>query len=182
MIPVSYVFLFSVFTSVVFGLVGMGLFGGKFYSCSAPGAAYPGGKLECVGFSVQDETGMLMPRSWVNDYHNFDTIWDACTTLLQVATLKYVGVMYRAMDVTAVDQSPREDATEASSLFFVAFIVCGRLFVYNLFVAFIVDGFYASRGSSQSSIAFGRLMRQLKIHKPPREDYKMWTNRLSKWL
>ena len=48
--PVVYVLLFAVMTSLAFSLVGMGLFRGLLYSCTTPGAAYPGGLAQCCGY------------------------------------------------------------------------------------------------------------------------------------
>jgi hypothetical protein len=42
--------------------------------------------------------------------------------------------MYDAVDITAPDASPAEDAARAHALFFVVYVVVGGLFVMNLFV------------------------------------------------
>jgi hypothetical protein len=44
--------------------------------------------------------------------------------------------MYDAVDITAPDASPAEDAARAHALFFVVYVVVGALFVMNLFVGY----------------------------------------------
>ncbi len=71
---------------MVFALIGMGLFGGKFSDCSAPGAEYPGGKVECSGYHVFNEgfrNGVMVPRAWQNPFFNFDTFYMAGLTLFR---------------------------------------------------------------------------------------------------
>ena len=61
--PVIYVILFLSLTIVIFAIVGLGLFGGKFQSCSTQdllfytvdaSVSYPFGRTECVGSFVRD--------------------------------------------------------------------------------------------------------------------------------
>jgi hypothetical protein len=47
--PIFYVLLFLFFTLVVFGLIAMGLFGGKLFACTSANVAYPNGKTACAG-------------------------------------------------------------------------------------------------------------------------------------
>jgi len=47
--PIFYVMLFLFFTVVVFGLVGIGVFGGKLFACTSANVAYPDGKTACAG-------------------------------------------------------------------------------------------------------------------------------------
>ena len=64
----------------------------------------------------------------------------------------YIVVPRRPPD-TALSRSTRErvstdDNGSPAVLFFVAYIVVARLFVMNLFVGFIVDGFNTNQGKS----------------------------------
>lgn len=99
--PVLYVILFLTLTMIVFSLIGMGLFGGRFYHCSSqdllyyttdPAVSFPSGKRECMGFAVQDN-GVLLQRSWINYPYNFDTFYNSMETLFVVQTYKYVNLM-----------------------------------------------------------------------------------------
>ncbi|EKX36784.1 hypothetical protein GUITHDRAFT_78690 [Guillardia theta CCMP2712] len=126
--PVLYVIIFTIFTFMVFGLIGMGLFGGKFKSCSDPSVAFPQGKADCLGWFLIDN-GVAVPSSWRNPRFDFDTFGNSVQTLFQVMTFKYVNVIYQAMDVTDVDQSPQVNYSVYNGLFFVVYLIIGGLFV-----------------------------------------------------
>lgn len=176
--PVGYVIIFSIFTFVVFGVIGMGLFGGLFFRCSTPGAEYPGGKLECSGHHVTED-GLLMQRAWYNPEYNFDKFVDAFMTLFRVNTIKYVAIGFDAMDLTDYDQSPKENHSQINSLFFVVYLIVGALFVMNLFVGFIVDGFNANKGSTDEDLLYNRFVRQLQIAKPKYKVFREPQNSVS---
>eukprot|EP00960_Hanusia_phi_P035946 752049-Hanusia_phi.AAC.3 len=126
--PVIYVIIFTIFTFMVFGLIGMGLFGGKFKSCNNPSVAFPQGKGECLGWFLIDN-GIAVPSSWQNPRFDFDTFGNSVETLFQVMTFKYVNVIYQAMDVTDVDLNPEINYSVYNGLFFVAYLIIGGLFV-----------------------------------------------------
>lgn len=98
-----YVIVFSIFTFMVFALIGMGLFGGRLFRCSAPGAEYPRGKIECSGFHVMD-AGYSIPRAWESPPYNFDSFYNAIFLLFRVNTIKYVSNIFAVMDITKIDQ------------------------------------------------------------------------------
>lgn len=79
--PVTYVIVFACTTFAVFSLVGMGLFGGKMFYCSTPGAEYPGGKTECSGSHVDMDSGIMKPRAWIKPTYNFDSSTSSFVTL-----------------------------------------------------------------------------------------------------
>ena len=47
--PIAYVILFLIFTLVVFGLIAIGVFGGKLFACTNTNVVYPEGKKMCSG-------------------------------------------------------------------------------------------------------------------------------------
>lgn len=179
--PVAYVILFSTFTFLVFSLIGMGLFGGKMYRCTSPVADYPLGKRECFGNYVYDE-GILAPSAWVNPPFNFDSFSSASLTLFRVNTIKYVGILTEVMDITELNQSPKKGHSEVLALFFVVYLIVGALFVMNLFVGFIVDGFNANKGSSEADIQYNRFFRQLQSHRPKYDVFKAPQNKFAAML
>eukprot|EP00283_Hemiselmis_rufescens_P001020 CAMPEP_0173470360 /NCGR_PEP_ID=MMETSP1357-20121228/77838_1 /TAXON_ID=77926 /ORGANISM="Hemiselmis rufescens, Strain PCC563" /LENGTH=1141 /DNA_ID=CAMNT_0014438635 /DNA_START=15 /DNA_END=3438 /DNA_ORIENTATION=+ len=166
--PVAYVVLFSSVTYVVFALIGMGLLKGRMFRCSGPGAEYPAGLAECSSNWITPES-LLMPRAWDKPPHNFDTWQDSVVTLYRISSVKYVAILNDAMDVTDYDKSPLRNNSQFLAIFFVAYLLIGFLFVLNLFVGFIVDGFNLNKGSSKLDVTYTRLSRQFKEHRP-RED------------
>jgi hypothetical protein len=146
----------------------MGLFGGRFYSCSTPGAEYPGGMAECSGFHVGQagDEGFMVPRAWVNPTYNFDTFTDSVNALFRVNNMNYVVMQFTAMDITELHKSPVQGNSKAYAIFFVLYVIVGALFVMNLFVGFIVDGFNAHNGTTEEDILYSRYTRQIKVHAP----------------
>jgi len=184
--PIAYVILFLIFTLVVFGLAAIGVFGGKLFFCSSPAVAFPLGKMECSGtWIVQDGNlnGVIFPSVWDNPYYfNFDSFFMAFMSLFMVSTFKYVGIIFACMDITAKDQAPLTNNKWYWSVFFIVYILVGALFVMNLFVAFIIDGFNAAKGSTQAEEIYRRFRRQLLQYRPKYETFKPPDFRISRQL
>ena len=88
--PIGYVLLYTAVTYGVFAMLGMSFFGGRFYSCSTPGAEYPGGKALCAGSHVlqESDTAYLVPRCWDNPIFHFDDLSSSLLTIYRVGTMK----------------------------------------------------------------------------------------------
>ena len=185
--PVMYVILFLLLTMVVFGLVGMGLFGGKYASCSTQdvlfytldaSVSYPFGQNECVGYFIRDD-GVMIQRAWVNPAFHFDTFSESFMTLFVVQTYKFSIIMQTSMDVTGVGASPARNASVYNASFFVLYVVVGGIFVMNLFIGFIVDGFNLQKGTTTAEVYYNRFMGQLKRAKPKYTYFPLPQNFLS---
>ena len=188
LVPVGYVLLFLLWTMLVFSLMGMGLFSGMFHFCSTqdllnysqdPAVAYPGGKRECVGYFVRDD-GVLIQRAWDTPPYHFDTFLNSIKTLNVVSTFKVVNVMHHSFDITEFNFSPRQNATLSSFFFFALYIFIGGLFVMNLFVGFIVDGFNYQRGSSDVEVHYNKFVRQLTLSRPRYNRFQLPQNNWSR--
>lgn len=158
--PIGYVVLYTLFTYAVFALLGMSFFGGRFYSCSTPGAEYPGGKSLCSGSHALEasSTAYMVPRSWDNPPFHFDDLSTSLLTIYRLGTLKYIQVMNAAMDVTYVDQSPKHFFSAEFAIFFIVFIILGSFFVINIVVAFTVDGINVKQGRTDADLRFNEVM------------------------
>jgi hypothetical protein len=173
-------FLFAVFlgcvTIIIFAVIGMHSFGGKLYRCSVPGTdlyrehdsemAYIPGRAECSGTHMHGLYGYVAPRTWENAFYNFDTMYDATYTLFCVTMRKYVAIMYSCVDITSPHQSPLEGHSPANAVYFIVYLVVGTLFIMNLFVALIIDGFNACRGTSRNEVLYWRFCRQVAAFQP----------------
>jgi hypothetical protein len=179
--PVTYVIIFSVITFMVFGMIGVSLFGGKFFRCSAPGAEFPGGMAQCSGWSVRPG-GYAVPRAWDKPFYSFDTFYDAVLVLFRMSTLKYVSVMYMAMDTTTYNVSELHNNSKLNAFFFIAYVLVGGLFIVNLFIAFIIDGFNANKGGSNAYNLYERFNWHLKTYKPKYNRFRHPSNVVSKVL
>lgn len=111
-------------------------------------------------------SSFLAPRTWENPRNHFDTYYEAILTLFRINTVKYVGIMFDVMDVTEINMSPSPNFSSENSLFFVAYLIVGALFVMNLFVGYIVDGFEANKGSEPADRMFTRFTRLINNCRP----------------
>ena len=82
---------------IIFAILGVELFSGKFHCCSDPTHMYMVGMaetwggdpaLECVGNFTDLTTGEVLPRVWESTLPNFDNIGQALLTLFEVTTLE----------------------------------------------------------------------------------------------
>ena len=87
---------------------------------------------------------------------NFDNIGQALLALFEVATLEgWPEFMFAAMDVTDDrDARPRRNASAASALFFVVFVVIGSFFVMNIFVGVVVHKFQVAKERTDGASVF----------------------------
>ncbi|XP_048366458.1 sodium channel protein type 4 subunit alpha-like [Sphaerodactylus townsendi] len=127
---------------LIFSIVGVNLFSGKF------------GK--CVNFTEEgsDLTPLVKNRSdcekfnhtqriyWTTVKVNFDNVASGYLALLQVATFKgWMDIMYAAVDATGDERQPAFENSLYMYLYFVIFIIFGSFFTMNLFVGVIIDNF-----------------------------------------
>ena len=139
---------------------------------------------ECSGLHIgtADDEGFMVPRAWVNPTYNFDTFLDSVNALFRVNNMNYVVMQFTAMDITELHKSPLQGNSKASALFFVLYVIVGALFVMNLFVGFIVDGFNAHNGTTEEDILYSRYTRQIKVHAPRFHSANPPKNAVSKFL
>ena len=134
----------ALFIFIVFGIVGVRLYGGLFFSCNDESVL---GKLDCVGV-FEDERGFLIARSWRQLPYNFDTVFKAVLTLFEAATLdEWVTIMFHAMDVNDEHMQPRQNVNPQAAVYFVLFILIGSFFVIRSFVGVFIDQFGVESGS-----------------------------------
>ena len=144
------VFLQLVFF-VMFSIIGMNLFTGKFYRCD-DGDVY--GRSDCVGTAVSSENGVVHAPYWENPGFSFDSLDSSMKVLFLVSTCSgWSEVMYVAMDVTTVDVQPKRDANPSASLFFVVFIFTCSFAIVNLFIGVLVHLFGVSSGRGLQTTA-----------------------------
>ena len=125
---------------LIFGILGVQLFAGKFYSCN-DGDVY--GVLDCAGSFVDLETGSLVARVWDKPLGwGFDNIGEAVTTLFEVSTLEmWLDIMYLGIDAVGIGKQPLFEYSPGMAGFFVAFIAMGSFFLLELFVGATVTSY-----------------------------------------
>lgn len=133
---------------LIFSIMGVQFFGGKFYKCTdAEGERLPidiiNDKFECFENNY----------TWVNSKIHFDHVGHAYLALFQVATFEgWMEVMADAVDCREIDEQPEYEASKYNYFYFVIFIVCGSFFTLNLFIGVIIDNFNALKKKYEGGV------------------------------
>ncbi|KAM9757802.1 sodium channel, voltage gated, type VIII, alpha subunit b isoform 5-T5 [Menidia menidia] len=129
---------------LIFSIMGVNLFAGKYYYCfnqTAEEYFQPdevNNKTECFALINQNYTEVR----WKNVKINFDNVGAGYLALLQVATFKgWMDIMYAAIDSRRVEDQPLYEDNLYMYIYFVIFIIFGSFFTLNLFIGVIIDNF-----------------------------------------
>ncbi|XP_028927611.1 sodium channel protein type 3 subunit alpha isoform X4 [Ornithorhynchus anatinus] len=125
---------------LIFSIMGVNLFAGKFYHCVnvTTGAMF---EVSVVN-NFSDCQDLGNQSRWKNVKVNFDNVGAGYLALLQVATFKgWMDIMYAAVDSRDVKQQPVYEDNLYMYLYFVIFIIFGSFFTLNLFIGVIIDNF-----------------------------------------
>ncbi|XP_048339268.1 sodium channel protein type 2 subunit alpha isoform X1 [Sphaerodactylus townsendi] len=128
---------------LIFSIMGVNLFAGKFYHCvnTSTGEMFDisqvDNQTQCEELIERNETAR-----WKNVKVNFDNVGLGYLSLLQVATFKgWMDIMYAAVDSRNVEEQPKYEDNLYMYLYFVIFIIFGSFFTLNLFIGVIIDNF-----------------------------------------
>ncbi|XP_071329963.1 sodium channel, voltage-gated, type I-like, alpha isoform X1 [Trachinotus anak] len=126
---------------LIFSIMGVNLFAGKYYHCvnKTTGQRY-------LPSEVKNKTACVAMGSvarWKNVKINFDNVGFGYLALLQVATFKgWMDIMYAAVDSQSKpEEQPEYEINLKMYLYFVVFIIFGAFFTLNLFIGVIIDNF-----------------------------------------
>nr|XP_019959977.1 PREDICTED: sodium channel protein type 4 subunit alpha-like [Paralichthys olivaceus] len=125
---------------LIFSIMGVNLFAGKFGKCvNRTGFIHSitlvNNKSECLGMN---DTQFY----WTKVKVNFDNVGLGYLSLLQVATFKgWMEIMHAAVDSRGVEEQPIREINLYMYLYFVVFIIFGSFFTLNLFIGVIIDNF-----------------------------------------
>ncbi|NP_001191637.1 sodium channel alpha-subunit SCAP1 [Aplysia californica] len=133
---------------LIFGIMGVQLFNGKFHACrDEKGDKYP--REEVPNKTVCIDKGY----NWTNAQINFDHVLSAYLALFQVATYKgWIDIMNNAIDSTEIGQQPSREENVIMYLFFVLFIVFCSFFTLNLFIGVIIENFNSQKKKAGGSL------------------------------
>uniref|UniRef100_A0A7N6A4P9 Sodium channel protein n=1 Tax=Anabas testudineus TaxID=64144 RepID=A0A7N6A4P9_ANATE len=129
---------------LIFSIMGVNLFAGKFYYCfneTSEEMFDPDevdNKTQCLSLIQENFTEVR----WKNIKVNYDNVGMGYLSLLQVATFKgWMDIMYAAVDSREVESQPKYEDNLYMYLYFVCFIIFGSFFTLNLFIGVIIDNF-----------------------------------------
>ncbi|KAM6964102.1 sodium channel protein type 4 subunit alpha A [Tautogolabrus adspersus] len=128
---------------LIFSIMGVNLFAGKFYRCinTTSEELFPmdvvNNMSDCMALKE-----ITQEARWVNVKVNYDNVAKGYLSLLQVATFKgWMDIMYAAVDSREVTEQPSYEINLYMYIYFVIFIIFGSFFTLNLFIGVIIDNF-----------------------------------------
>ncbi|XP_052005088.1 LOW QUALITY PROTEIN: sodium channel, voltage-gated, type I-like, alpha [Xyrauchen texanus] len=127
---------------LIFSIVGVNFFAGKFYECvNASDHRLPVKEVNNISECETAKLGNNATR-WKNLKINFDNVGNGYLALLQVATFKgWMPIMYAAVDSRKLNEQPIYEVNLYMYIYFVVFIILGGFFTLNLFIGVIIDNF-----------------------------------------
>uniref|UniRef100_A0A8B9L1M7 Sodium channel protein n=1 Tax=Astyanax mexicanus TaxID=7994 RepID=A0A8B9L1M7_ASTMX len=128
---------------LIFSIMGVNLFAGKFYECVNITTGIRMNETDVANKTECDMLGEGNAR-WKNLKINFDNVGAGYLALLQVATFKgWMDIMYAAVDSRNVSliEIPKFEVNLIMYGYFVGFIIFGSFFTLNLFIGVIIDNF-----------------------------------------
>uniref|UniRef100_A0A8C2BCV9 Sodium channel protein n=1 Tax=Cyprinus carpio TaxID=7962 RepID=A0A8C2BCV9_CYPCA len=161
---------------LIFSIMGVNLFAGKFYHCinTTTEERFPmdvvNNKSDCMALMHTNEA------RWVNVKVNYDNVGLGYLSLLQIATFKgWMDIMYAAVDSREVEEQPSYEINLYMYLYFVIFIIFGSFFTLNLFIGVIIDNFNQQKAKISKDIfmteeqkKYYNAMKKLGSKKPPK--------------
>ncbi|XP_076731137.1 sodium channel protein type 2 subunit alpha isoform X1 [Maylandia zebra] len=124
---------------LIFSIMGVNLFAGKFYYCVNTTTNEP-----FTASKVKHMKDCNFTDSKVKNVKvNFDNVGMGYLALLQVATFKgWMDIMYAAVDSQSKpEEQPDYEINLYMYCYFVVFIIFGAFFTLNLFIGVIIDNF-----------------------------------------
>ncbi|XP_055360673.1 sodium channel protein type 4 subunit alpha A [Betta splendens] len=128
---------------LIFSIMGVNLFAGKFYRCLNTTSeerflmSEVNNRTECM--AIKEAT---QDARWANVKVNYDNVGQGYLSLLQVATFKgWMDIMYAAVDSREIGEQPSYEINLYMYMYFVIFIIFGSFFTLNLFIGVIIDNF-----------------------------------------
>uniref|UniRef100_A0A4W6EST6 Sodium channel protein n=1 Tax=Lates calcarifer TaxID=8187 RepID=A0A4W6EST6_LATCA len=128
---------------LIFSIMGVNLFAGKFYYCfnkTSEEMFHPdkvNNKTECLTLINDNFTEVR----WKNLKVNYDNVGMGYLSLLQATFKGWMDIMYAAVDSREVESQPMYEDNLYMYLYFVCFIIFGSFFTLNLFIGVIIDNF-----------------------------------------
>ncbi|XP_030614766.1 sodium channel, voltage-gated, type I-like, alpha isoform X2 [Archocentrus centrarchus] len=126
---------------LIFSIMGVNFFAGKFYYCvnATTMEPFPASVVKNMSECRSLEKAALVKNVKVN----FDNVGMGYLALLQVATFKgWMDIMYAAVDSQSKpEEQPEYEVNRYMYCYFVVFIIFGAFFTLNLFIGVIIDNF-----------------------------------------
>ncbi|KAF0032518.1 hypothetical protein F2P81_014808 [Scophthalmus maximus] len=134
--PIGNIVLICCAFFIVFGILGVQLFKGKFYHCEGLDTKNVTNKSDCLQANYR----------WIRRKYNFDNLVQALMSLFVLSCKDgWVNIMYDGLDAVGVDQQPVRNHNPWMLLYFISFLLIVSFFVLNMFVGVVVENFHKCR-------------------------------------
>ncbi|OCT62923.1 voltage-dependent T-type calcium channel subunit alpha-1G isoform X2 [Xenopus laevis] len=138
---------------IIFGILGVQLFKGKFYYCQGEDTRNITNKSDCLEAKYK----------WARHKYNFDNLGQALMSLFVLASKDgWVDIMYDGLDAVGIDQQPVMNYNPWMLLYFISFLLIVAFFVLNMFVGVVVENFHKCRQHQEEEEAKRREEKRLR--------------------
>ncbi|KAJ8001332.1 hypothetical protein DPEC_G00168440 [Dallia pectoralis] len=145
--PIGNIVLICCAFFIVFGILGVQLFKGKFYHCEGLDLRNVTNRTDCLQAGYR----------WTRRKYNFDNLGQALMSLFVLSSKDgWVSIMYDGLDAVGVDQQPVRNHNPWMLLFFISFLLIVSFFVLNMFVGVVVENFHKCRQDQEEEEARAR--------------------------
>ncbi|KAM6904720.1 voltage-dependent T-type calcium channel subunit alpha-1H [Xenentodon cancila] len=152
--PIGNIVLICCAFFIVFGILGVQLFKGKFYHCEGLDTRNITNKSDCLQANYR----------WIRRKYNFDNLIQALMSLFVLSCKDgWVNIMYDGLDAVGVDQQPVRNHNPWMLLYFISFLLIVSFFVLNMFVGVVVENFHKCRQDQEEEEARLREEKRLKM-------------------
>uniref|UniRef100_A0AAQ5XIM3 Voltage-dependent T-type calcium channel subunit alpha-1H n=1 Tax=Amphiprion ocellaris TaxID=80972 RepID=A0AAQ5XIM3_AMPOC len=161
--PIGNIVLICCAFFIVFGILGVQLFKGKFYHCEGLDTKNVTNKSDCLQANYR----------WIRRKYNFDNLIQALMSLFVLSCKDgWVNIMYDGLDAVGVDQQPVRNHNPWMLLYFISFLLIVSFFVLNMFVGVVVENFHKCRQDQEEEEARLREEKRLKMIEKKRRKAK----------
>ncbi|NXF90916.1 CAC1H protein, partial [Eubucco bourcierii] len=151
--PIGNIVLICCAFFIIFGILGVQLFKGKFYYCDGPDVKNITTKADCTNAHYR----------WVRRKYNFDNLGQALMSLFVLSSKDgWVNIMYDGLDAVGIDQQPIQNHNPWMLLYFISFLLIVSFFVLNMFVGVVVENFHKCRQHQEAEEARRREEKRLR--------------------
>ncbi|XP_069066231.1 voltage-dependent T-type calcium channel subunit alpha-1H isoform X4 [Pleurodeles waltl] len=159
--PIGNIVLICCAFFIIFGILGVQLFKGKFYYCEGLDTKNITNRSDCIQARYK----------WVRRKYNFDNLGQALMSLFVLSSKDgWVNIMYDGLDAVAIDVQPVRNNNPWMLLYFISFLLIVSFFVLNMFVGVVVENFHKCRQHQEAEEARRREeKRQRRLEKKRRK-------------
>ncbi|CAF3425077.1 unnamed protein product [Rotaria socialis] len=139
--PIGHIVVICCTFFIIFGILGVQLFKGKFYYCEGPFTR---------NITTRQQCEEMSNHRWKNQQYNFDNLGQALLALFVLASRDgWVQIMYNGIDAVDIDMQPIRNHNEAKLIYFISFLLLVGFFVLNMFVGVVVENFHKCRAEQE---------------------------------